>query len=674
MVSQIPYLPGLDGLRAVAVIAVMLYHADHHWMRGGYLGVEVFFVISGYLITLLLLGEHERTGRVALIEFWRRRFRRLLPALFGMLILLAIYIAFFKRNAQWQVRGDFAGGILYGSNWYQLWVGQGYAAGEAFAPLRHLWSLAVEEQFYLIWPLLMVLFLRRGRGKIPEKSPWFLVLAGGIALATGLLFRNGDVANTCAESMNGYVRVFGRCVNVNESLYLSTFSRAGGLMLGAGMAMVWRPQAIMRGALRNRRGLLDGVGLFGVAGLGALCWFMPLTTTGRQLGVRYNPWLFRGGLFVTGLATLAVVAAVTHQRSILAKLLGWAPMRWVGTRSYGLYLYHWPVFQIVRKEAAIALTPVRFALCMVVTAALTELSYQYVEMPIRRGRLGEWSRGDRRPRTPRVRRRRQLVALAGAAALLSVSFSAVSMSLADHECVTRQECDNQAAAEALANQPNTTLTLPPPPSTVATTNAAATSVPAVEAPPTTGPDGATTTAVTIPTTAAPATTAAAAPTGVPVFAIGESVMLGALPQLQAGGITVDAQVSRQGIGVAELLEALGPQGVIPPIVVIQTGTNGSVSNDTFGRIMAELPPERSPLVVFLTVKAPKGWIDANNDKIRALPAKYPNVRIADWQTAAMQIEGELSASDGGVHLATGHAKQYYANLVFDAIGRPDLKR
>ena len=140
-----PYLPGPDGMRALAVIAVMVYPANHTWLRGGFLGVEVFFVISGYLITLLIIGEKERTGRVSLRHFWLRRARRLLPALFTMLGALGIYMALFDRRPMGATRGDFVGGIFYGSNWYQIWVGQGYTDFEAMAPLRHLWSLAVEE-------------------------------------------------------------------------------------------------------------------------------------------------------------------------------------------------------------------------------------------------------------------------------------------------------------------------------------------------------------------------------------------------------------------------------------------------------------------------------------------------------------------------------------------------
>ena len=140
-------------MRALAVIAVMVYHANNAWLPGGFIGVEVFFVISGYLITLLLIGEHERSGKVRLGKFYLRRARRLLPALFMMLTLVIVYTALFKRAELGRLRGDVLAGLGYVSNWFQIWVGQGYTAEGQFAPLRHLWSLAVEEQFYLVWPL-----------------------------------------------------------------------------------------------------------------------------------------------------------------------------------------------------------------------------------------------------------------------------------------------------------------------------------------------------------------------------------------------------------------------------------------------------------------------------------------------------------------------------------------
>ena len=169
-------------MRALAVVAVMLYHANHTWLGGGFLGVEVFFVISGYLITLLLIGEHERNGRVNLGQFWLRRFRRLLPAVLTMMGAMAVYMALFRRQPQGRTRGDFLGGIFYSSNWYQIFVGQGYTANEAFVPFRHLWSLAVEEQFYLIWPLAMIGVLRLGRNRLPRVAIWLFGISAWISV------------------------------------------------------------------------------------------------------------------------------------------------------------------------------------------------------------------------------------------------------------------------------------------------------------------------------------------------------------------------------------------------------------------------------------------------------------------------------------------------------------
>jgi peptidoglycan/LPS O-acetylase OafA/YrhL len=272
-ISRVPHLPGLDGLRAIAVVAVMIYHANRTWLHGGFLGVEVFFVISGYLITLLLIAEHERSGHVDLKQFWLRRARRLLPALFAMLAALMIVLALFKTDARGRTRGDIIGGLAYVSNWYQLFVGAGYTATEAFAPLRHLWSLAVEEQFYVLWPLVMVAILRRGSARLPRMALWLFGVSVAIALLTAVLYVPGDIDSACsATSHHGYWYLFGRCISINDTLYLSTISRAGGLMLGAAFAMVWRPIAIMRSPLRDRGPLLDGLAIVGVAGLGYLVW------------------------------------------------------------------------------------------------------------------------------------------------------------------------------------------------------------------------------------------------------------------------------------------------------------------------------------------------------------------------------------------------------------------
>ncbi len=661
-ISRVPYLPGLDGLRAIAVTAVLVYHANHEWLSGGFLGVEVFFVISGYLITLLLLSEKERTGRVRLGQFWMRRARRLLPALFVMMAALAIYMSLFKQDPMGQARGDLLGGTFYISNWYQIWVGQGYTAASSFAPLRHLWSLAVEEQFYLVWPLVMVVLLRKGGDKLPRVALWLLSASVFISLTVAALYIGGTVfigadsvtnAASCgAGDSHGYISLFGHCLNVNEVLYLSTITRASGLMLGAAFALVWRPVAIMRGPLRKRGRLVDLIGLLGLINLALLMNRLELVDS---LTNQYDPWLFRGGFLLTGLCTIAIIAAATHRRAYIGRLLGIRPLHWVGTRSYGLYLYHWPVYQIIRDPGE-QLTMRQFLTALLIALPITELSYRLIELPVRQGRLGEWMRGERPPRTKAaLQSRRRTFVLASVFAVLA-GFASVTIATADIKCEGQVACDSEAGLAKIAGGPVTAVPLPTVASTVPVTQP---TLPGETAVPTTEP--------------APVTTLGAADL-LPAYAIGESVMLGAAPQLTAAGIQVNAAVSRQGKNVAEIVELTRAGGQLGRTVIIQTGTNGSVSDETFARIMAALPPDLTPLVVFLTVKAPKGWIADNNTRIRALPSVYPNVKVVDWEVEAQQILGELSKSDGGIHLSTSNAKQFYANLIFDAIGRPDLKK
>ncbi|MCU1396581.1 MAG: putative acyltransferase [Ilumatobacteraceae bacterium] len=712
-ISQTRYMPGLDGLRALAVMAVMIYHADHEWLSGGFLGVEVFFVISGYLITLLLIAEHERSDRINLVQFWKRRFRRLLPALFVMLALLAVYVTVWYRRPAGRTRGDFIGGLVYGSNWYQIVVGQSYTATEAFAPLRHLWSLAVEEHFYLIWPIVMVFILRKGRARLPRVALWLFAASAAIAVAVGVLYVGGDVADACGvgSSTNGYATILGHCINVNDALYLSTVTRAGGLLLGAAFAMVWRPLALLRGPMRNKGHLLD---VFAVIGLAVLVLFtlkLQLSSTGSSFGSHYDPWLFRGGFFLTGLATLAIIAAVVHRRATAGRVLGNPVLTWIGTRSYGLYLYHWPIYQIIRKFAGVPLTLRQFILAMVITVPVTELSYRLVETPIRTGKLRAWIRSEHRS-ADADRHKRRLVGLVAITSML-VGFAGVSIAVAKNVCVGDVECSVEAGAAAEAANaghpgpvavpvtvPVTESTAPGTPTTISSdapgaaghdpsdttpttipTDPTATTVaPAVDPAATAVPDPTATTVPappidTTPTTAPPAT---AAPTTAPPaastiqpIALGESVMLGALPNLQAGGFYVDAVVGRQGSQMADLVESLRANNQIGQTIVIQTGTNGSISSKDLQRIMAQLPPNLTPTVVFLTVRVPKPWQDANNALIRALPQSYPNVQVLDWQTQSMSI----TICSDGTHIACGGTMaQFYANLIFDQIGRPDLER
>ncbi len=408
-------------MRALAVIAVMVYHADNAWLPGGFIGVEVFFVISGYLITLLLIGEHESTGTISFRAFWARRGRRLLPALYLMLSLLVIYTAIFKSDVLGQLRGDVMAALTYVSNWYQILVGQSYTSSGDFAPLRHVWSLAVEEQFYLVWPLIMAWLLRRDRVRVPNLSRWFLLVAVAISVATTLLYYPGPQVSP-TETPDAYWHVFGRAISKTDTLYLSTFTRVTGLLVGAALATLWRPRAVSRGPLRNKGRALDGLAVIGLVALGLLAWNLHIITPdGADAG------LFRGGFLAVDLATVLMIVAVTHRHAWTGRLLGIRPLRWVGTRSYGLYLYHWVIYQIIRKVAGNTLTVEQFVVAIVVSGLLAEVSYQLVEMPVRRRHVGlVWAR-IKRTRDPLMHR---IIAFGAASVIAALALAGVSMATA----------------------------------------------------------------------------------------------------------------------------------------------------------------------------------------------------------------------------------------------------
>jgi len=635
----VPYLPGLDGMRALAVIAVMIFHANHDWLSAGFLGVEVFFVISGYLITLLLIGEHERTGFISLRAFWGRRLRRLLPALYVTLVLVIGYCALFLRDPLGKLRGDVVGAVFYVSNWYQIWSGQGYAALADFVPLRHLWSLAVEEQFYLVWPLVMLLILRGGHARLPKVGLWLIGISITITIGTAVFFHNGFYDSNPASFPSAYVEIFGRAIEKNNLLYLGTITRSSGILLGAGFAMLWRPLAVMRGPLREKGRVLDVWALVGLAGLGALMVNYELFDSFTRT---YFSLLFRGGFLLTGLCTIAIIAAVTHSGSFIGRFLGNKVLNWVGTRSYGLYLYHWPIYQMIRKQAGIALTFPKFAMAIVITVVIAEASYRFIEMPIRRREFVDRFRIG----GPRV-----MVAF-GVVGLL-VGYSGVSLLTANVRCTNKIECDAEAARAA---QEQSTTTLP-----TSTTVFDATSTSAAVAP--TAVPGEVSS-----TTVAPTTTVPVKPV-IPVLAIGESVMQAVQSTLPQYGVNVDAQESIQGKGIVELIKQVRQTYDITEAVVIQSGTNGEVSQaeyDEMASLVADLPH-----AYFLTIKAPLAWVPGNNAIIRALPQTHPNVTVIDWETLAQQLgPDDLSKSDGGVHLNSGTAVRFYANMILGALGKP----
>jgi peptidoglycan/LPS O-acetylase OafA/YrhL/lysophospholipase L1-like esterase len=355
------YMPGLDGLRAIAVLAVIAFHEQLGWAPGGLLGVGVFFTLSGYLITDLLLGQWAARGRVALADFWARRARRLLPALFVMVAVITAWVTLFDRARLANLRGADAAAATYSSNWYLIIQGQSYFA--RFAPpqpLDHLWSLAVEEQFYLVWPwlllagLLLVRKLRRGR---PGGVAWLalptLALAAGSALAMLALYHPGLDPTR---------------------VYEGTDTRAAGLLIGAALAMTWPSRRPAPG--RAARGLLDAGGFAGLAVIALMIW-----RTGQ-----YSPFLYRGGLVLLSFASAAVIAAVAVPSALTGRVLGCRPLRWLGVRSYGIYLWHYPVI-VLTTPANATENLARAAWQTAATIVVAAVSWRYIEEPIRRGAL-----------------------------------------------------------------------------------------------------------------------------------------------------------------------------------------------------------------------------------------------------------------------------------------------
>ena len=619
------YIPALDGLRTLAVIAVVLYHLNFTWAQGGLLGVTVFFVLSGYLITRLLLNEIAKTGRIDLKGFWIRRIRRLFPAVVTVVVVTTVLCTIFNHVMLTKMRPDILPSLLFFNNWWQIFQNVSYfnAVGDP-SPLTHFWSLAIEEQFYLIWPVLLFGLVAAGAKK-PTVRRISLGLALVSAAAMTLLY------NPSADP---------------SRLYYGTDTRAFSLLLGAWMAFIPDrdlPPARMARRLRlNRlpgvsallaRGNGDGkrgpsavvrflsspasvdlIGLAGLIGLGA----MVVLTNG------YTAFQYQGGTFLCSVLSLMVIAACVQEHGVIARVLAARPLVWAGKRSYSIYLWHYPLLLLMNPVANINDTPWwHYVIQVAIVVGVAEFCYEFIETPFRKGAvgrvLGELRSGQT---TPAGWARRHIPVCAACTLVLAVAAAGIvfvpdtSALSGEGAEILQGESKNVAPEEQQAADDT-------------------------DDDDDGFPDGA-----------------------YDLLMIGDSVSLRAVDAFS--GVFphghIDAAKGRQFTEGQATFESYIQQNLAGKVVVFALGTNGLVTDDQIDSLMADAGDKR--FVVFINTRSPQPWVASTNQAIASAADRYKNVHVIDWYGYSAN-RNDLFDGDG-THLSTTGVNEYL-QLIYDTV-------
>lgn len=614
------YLPALDGLRALAVAVVVAYHLGYSVVPGGYIGVEVFFVLSGWLVCALLHAEHQQNGRIDLKQFWLRRARRLLPAV-GVVMAATLAVATFSHYDRFvSLRGDALGALAYALNWRLIFTQQSYfeaAAGPS--PLQHLWSLSIEEQFYLALPLLL-----------------------GAILATRVTARHGATLLLAAAALSTLWRFVLEEPGVDPSrIYYGTDTRAAGLLIGVTLGLVWVPSRLRRVPGRWACFPLDVAALASLAVIG---WYALEVS-------EHDPDAFGASLTTVQLATIVLIAVVVHPvQGLVAKGLSVPPLRWVGQRSYGIYLWHWPIIVAIAAAPGEQPEPPAWSAAIVaLTLLLAGISYRWVEQPIRQRGFGR-SLLDLRGWLPRETLARPL--FGGAAAGLSL-LTVAALAVTTHHLVTtsRDTAVTPEMAAATGELPPTATTTSLQP---ASGMAVAPSSQAMAAP----------ADMSVPPLTTPPPTLPPPPPLPPITGIGDSVMLGAAPMLSARlGPTmhVEAKVGRQMIDSPRLVADLADHGRLGDVVILHLGANGPFPDETIDDIV-DITGDRELLLV--NVKVPRRWEGEVNDRLISAIRRHRKITLVDWRQVADAEPGLLTRD--GYHL-TPTGVQRYSDVVAAAV-------
>jgi len=553
------HLRGLDGLRAIAVVAVVAFHVLPAGVPGGGVGVDVFFVISGFLITGLLLGEHATTGRIRLRSFWARRVRRLLPALGIVVLVCASAALFIGGDVLVGIGRQVIGAATFSSNWLAIASGSSYFATTTPELFRNLWSLSVEEQFYVVWPFVVLLVLLVKRKWV--RFGIFVAVAVGSALAMVLLY-SPRVDPT--------------------RVYYGTDTHSFGLALGAALAVATAGMA--RHPLewpKWPRRILPVVGAAAVLGIVAIAVLVPDEA----------PFNFQGGLALAALLSALAILGAIVPGSVLGRWLDVPPVRWIGARSYGIYLWHWPVMVLViaaqpRWLDSLTTRWLAGGVTVAITLVAALISYRLLERPILRFGFMAWLRSGW------VGEHRGWRIAGGALGILVLvtGVGGTAGAIVRAPTIGSAQSDIDAGKLVLAKA----RFLPPP---------------------------------------SPATP------GSNIDAVGDSVMLASAPSLLNvyPAMHIDAVVSRQMSALPGIVQGLLDSGQLRPILVVGLGTNGPIAAATLDQVLAMIGPDRQLIVV--NVEEPRSWEGEVNTTLAQFAQGHDNVALSDWYDA---IEPHIS--------------------------------
>jgi len=630
------YISSLDGLRAFAVIAVILYHLGITWAKSGLLGVTIFFVLSGYLITGLLITEREETGRINLPHFWLRRVRRLVPAIVTLIVVVAALCALFNHELLTKMRPDIAPSLFFYTNWWYIFRDISYfdAIGSP-SPLTHFWSLAIEEQFYLIWPVLLLLVYKLNPHKKVLRRGC-LVLAAVSALVMALLFDpTGDPSR----------------------VYYGTDTRAMSLLIGAWLAFLWPGQRFTEENTsqvpQSTIWLLDGAA---IAALVAIVIIM-ITVSG------FSSFLYYGGIALVSLLTALIIAALVHPRSMLARFASLKPFVWIGKRSYGMYLWHFPIILLLAPLVNhVGGYPWWFDLIVFgLTFGIAGLSYRFIEKPIRGGAIGDLVR---KVKSGQVRLSTYTLqhAVPVVASIAVLCVAVVGCAIVPDTSLVPKDAIVSTGADAGAGMTSEQMEQARLERESQAMQVADTRQPSESAP--TAPSASTPQSAAVPSSSAVHEDGKSNP-----LLIGDSVPGDAEDDFYANFPNgfLDSYIGRRLSQAIDVYGDYDSQGVVGHVVVIANFSNFLTNPDQLEELVTTIGKDHQ--IYLVNVFIPDDWMGEANDIIANCAASHDNVHVIDWYSVCNGHESEYLYDDMTHLRPTGAG--VYMKMIRDAI-TPDM--